>query len=593
MNIWATVSLLAVAILIPTGWVAWLARKATQSERAAIERVIEDSKRASLEQAERQSQSLILEHFTGLDDLEPRVAFQAAVEKPAVASFLQYNENGDLLYPSNATVQASKEFPGLSESESTLQRIQSLIQSGDPQSALLEIHAILGDNRRHERLNDNRPIGPLVVLLGLSVKEQSATSRTALLRALREMSSDYSSWDMPSSQRQFIQGRFLKEQADSSIARLRDAEKLADRWHDYASERLRSNESQSIFLEAGKTIVLDRSRNAVLIFDETQFFEQLDSILSNASAFGALSLQPIRLSRESDKALGKVLGGVFSGWELILSEPATAPGNRQQSESLILYGWISALVILISLSLSIVIAGLIRRQMNLAQLKNDLVSTVSHELKTPIASIRLLVDTLIADKNPDPKKTHDYLELVSKENTRLGHLIENFLSFSRMERGQNAFDLQPCSPNDIATDALSAFRERFAGNDYELTENIDPQANDILADRDAIIAALGNLLENAYKYGGEPKRIKLNLINQDSKVAFSLEDNGAGISPKEQTKVFNRFYQGGERALSEHRGGVGLGLSIVQFIASKHHGEVALESDIGKGSVFTLTIPHA
>ena len=118
--------------------------------------------------------------------------------------------------------------------------------------------------------------------------------------------------------------------------------------------------------------------------------------------------------------------------------------------------------------LAAMVAGVLRRQMRLTRLKNDLLATVSHELKTPLSSMRLLVDTLLDAAQLDVAKTRDYLRLVAKENARLSHLIDNFLSFSRMERGKQTFELAEVSAAEIARRAVEAAGERFQSPECRL-----------------------------------------------------------------------------------------------------------------------------
>ena len=180
--------------------------------------------------------------------------------------------------------------------------------------------------------------------------------------------------------------------------------------------------------------------------------------------------------------------------------------------------------------------------------------------------------------------------MITWENKRLGHLIENFLSFSRMERDKNSFDLQPVDPQTVAREAEVVFRERLPDGDGFLRVECGGNLPLIMADREALQTALGNLLENALKYGGRDPDILLAVELVEGWVEFSVTDKGIGIAAEDQKRIFEKFYQARTR-LSEHAGGVGLGLSIVSFIVEKHRGELKLESEPGKGSRFTIRIP--
>jgi signal transduction histidine kinase len=238
------------------------------------------------------------------------------------------------------------------------------------------------------------------------------------------------------------------------------------------------------------------------------------------------------------------------------------------------------------------VAAVFRRQMRLTRLKNDLLATVSHELKTPLASIRLLVDTLLDAKEFDGPKLRSYLQLVAKENARLSHLIDNFLSFSRMERGKQAFEFAGTSAAEIAQRAVEVVAERFQAPGCHLEVQVAVDTPALQADPDALVTAVLNLLDNAYKYTGDQKQVVLRSYAENGNVCFAVSDNGAGLSPHAIKRVFRPFYQV-DRRLSRSTGGCGLGLSIVQFIVAAHGGTVDVESRPGAGSTFTLSIPQS
>jgi signal transduction histidine kinase len=223
----------------------------------------------------------------------------------------------------------------------------------------------------------------------------------------------------------------------------------------------------------------------------------------------------------------------------------------------------------------------------LAGVKADLVATVSHELKTPLSSMRLLVDTLLEQPVADPAQTREYLQLISRENVRLSHLIEQFLTFSRMERRKHVFDFADARPEEIARSAVDAVRDRLGTCDFQ--EEIAPNLPAIRADAPSLVTALVNLLDNAWKYSPRDKRIALRVSAAAGRVRFAVEDHGIGIPPRETRKIFRKFYQA-DQALSRRAGGVGLGLSIVRLVVEAHRGAVEVESRPGEGSTFTISL---
>jgi len=232
-----------------------------------------------------------------------------------------------------------------------------------------------------------------------------------------------------------------------------------------------------------------------------------------------------------------------------------------------------------------------RRHLQLARLKTDLVAAVSHELRTPLASMRVLVDGLLADAEIDSAKTREYLGLLSLENARLTRLIENFLTFSRLERGRTQLVFDDTAVASIVTGAVAAVRERLppAG---ALRVAIEPSIPTIAADAQALTTALINLLDNAIKYSAVEPRIEIQASRDGDGVTFAVSDNGIGIAPEQQRRIFRRFYRV-DQSLSRQTSGVGLGLSIVELIARGHGGTVKVASAPGQGSTFTIRVPIA
>jgi signal transduction histidine kinase len=237
----------------------------------------------------------------------------------------------------------------------------------------------------------------------------------------------------------------------------------------------------------------------------------------------------------------------------------------------------------------VLVGGGLRRHLRVARLKTDLVAAVSHEMRTPLASMRVLVDGLRADVVLDPVKTREYLDLLAVESSRLTRLIDSFLTFSRLDRGNDRTHLALVSPSDVVSSALDAIRERVPPTG-EVHTDIERELPLVRADRDSLSTALVNLLDNAIKYSPAAPRIEVRVRRDGSFISFAVTDNGIGIAPREQRRIFKRFYRVDQR-LARDTSGVGLGLSIVELIARRHGGRVQVASDLGKGSTFEVRIP--
>jgi len=288
-----------------------------------------------------------------------------------------------------------------------------------------------------------------------------------------------------------------------------------------------------------------------------------------------------------------IVGRHLPDWKVLLFFKGGDVFERAASERVAVYTWTGLLVIGLILGCGGVAAKSIGKQVRLNKLKNDFIATVTHELKTPLASMRVLVDTLLEGSYSNPNQVMEYLQLVSKENERLSRLIDNFLTFSRMERNKQAFQMRPVSPTSIARTAAQAVQTKLGRGNCRFETDIPDELPLVKADHDAMVTVLVNLLDNAYKYTQEEKEIRLSVgITSRSApaVVFTVRDNGVGIPRRAFKKIFRRFYQV-DRSLSRRAEGCGLGLSIAKFIVDAHKGKIAVESKPGQGSTFAITLP--
>lgn len=293
---------------------------------------------------------------------------------------------------------------------------------------------------------------------------------------------------------------------------------------------------------------------------------------------------------EGEPVAADSAGQYFPGWKIELYLKGSDVYEKAASERIAVYIWTGVLVIALILVSGAFAAKAVISQVKLNKLKNDFIATVSHELKTPLASMRVLVDTLLEGNYRDQQQALEYLQLISTENIRLSRLIDNFLTFSRMERNKRAFQRVTTDPAQIAHAAADAVKTKFHDGHCKFTVDIQQDLPAVYADYDALVTVIVNLLDNAYKYSYEDKCIELRVLAENGFVVFRVTDNGIGLSRRSLKKIFKRFYQV-DRTLSRQTGGCGLGLSIAKFIVDAHKGKVAVESRPGKGSTFTVRIP--
>ncbi len=234
----------------------------------------------------------------------------------------------------------------------------------------------------------------------------------------------------------------------------------------------------------------------------------------------------------------------------------------------------------------------VQRSTRLSALRSEFVASVSHELRTPLTSIRMYAEILRMDDEMEPEARAGYLDTIFQESQRLSRLVDNVLQFARIEQGRVSYDLRRLSLAAVVESAARAFAGLAAQSGFQMSIECAPDLPAVLADRDAIEQAILNLLSNAMKYSGASREIALRLERQERYAAIQVVDHGIGIAPEEQRKVFERFYRA---RTDENReiSGTGLGLTLVEHIASAHGGQVTVKSHIGEGSTFTLLIPFA
>jgi signal transduction histidine kinase len=223
------------------------------------------------------------------------------------------------------------------------------------------------------------------------------------------------------------------------------------------------------------------------------------------------------------------------------------------------------------------------RQVRLARQKTDFVSNVSHELKTPLTSIRMFSELLA--NNPDPDRQKRYSEIIVNESSRLTRLINNVLDFARMERGETRYKREIFDLNELVRETLKGFRPNFA------SDGVDSTSLPVLGDRDAIAQVLLNLLSNAEKYGDG--RIDVTTQREENGLAkVQVSDRGPGVPHGSEQKIFQQFYRA-HNSLNSGIQGAGLGLTLARQIARANGGDVIYGERPGGGSEFTIQLNAA
>jgi len=225
----------------------------------------------------------------------------------------------------------------------------------------------------------------------------------------------------------------------------------------------------------------------------------------------------------------------------------------------------------------------------LASMKSDFVAAVTHELKTPVASIRLVGDTLANGRYTSPKTVQEYAGLLSVEASRLGASIDNLLTYARYSSSPavSSTELADVEPADLIEDALQGVRPVLASQKFDLVIDVPPDLPQICVDRPAMIQALDNIVDNAIKYSTTEKHLAVSARANGKSVTLTVRDRGTGIPRKDLSRVFERFYRGGNVTVS----GSGLGLPIAKRIVESHGGRIEVRSAIGSGTEVDVTLP--
>lgn len=265
-------------------------------------------------------------------------------------------------------------------------------------------------------------------------------------------------------------------------------------------------------------------------------------------------------------------------------ERLEAPIRRQQRWTFLTLGFAAATV----MGALAVMQRSLRRERQLNDMKSQFVASVSHELRAPVASIRLMADALEAGKVA-PGTAREFHRLIAREGARLSTLVGNVLDHSRIERGLRQWKLEPSDLESLVADTVRLMDPLAKEKGVRLETRLVPVEAKV--DAGAIQQALVNLLDNAIKFSSAGGRIEVSLSEEGMNLHLRVKDEGPGIPKHEHKRIFERFYRPGDELRRETQG-TGLGLSLVKSIAEAHGGSVDLESEPGKGSTFILHFPR-
>jgi signal transduction histidine kinase len=620
VNQWLVLLFLAIGIAAPAGCVLWFMSEAMNNQRDAAREKLSVAYRGQLQltrdklDAGWEKRTVELEREAA--GLPAPLAFERAVRTGLADAVICLNADGSVAYPapigkpSTDLVPSSPDWLAARSMEN-----QGFLEGAadaygriaasdrDPSIAALAMQArvrsLAKSHKKTEAIDailehftqgrlmpgvdaQGRLIAADEQLLALTLMGGNNPRYAGEAQRLHDMVADYGGLPISGPQRLFVMDELheLDERHEMNFT-THAGERLASQFLEVARPRSSSDVLESSGLP-GVWKLSSMDGRVVALYRTATVVSEMRKLIGGDAAFDVAAPSPT-ISGEWTSISGR-----FPGWRITDPSAVRALGSPAEPRSS-RYLWIALVAIALVVLAAASAAQALRRQWRLARLKSDLVAAVSHELKTPLAAIRLLVETLLEDEKPEGK-TREYLSMIARENLRLSRLIEDFLTFSRLERNLRKFDIRVTDPERVVDAVVAAAQERLQSPDCHFAVEVSPDLPPVRADEDALVTALLNLLDNAYKYSPAEKRITLRATCEDGHVVFAVKDNGIGIAQREQKRIFRRFYQV-DRRLARESGGVGLGLSIVEFIVRAHGASVQVQSQPGKGSTFCVVMP--
>ncbi len=296
--------------------------------------------------------------------------------------------------------------------------------------------------------------------------------------------------------------------------------------------------------------------------------------------------------------VARELSALLPLWEAAayLTDPLLV-SSRAGQVTKILWVLISLLFVSILIGGTLVLRT-VRAEVVLSRQKTTFVANVSHELKTPLTSIRMFAEMLLEGRQRSENKKQEYLSLMVSESERLTRLINNVLDFSRMEQGRKHYSMERLDLAALCSELLESQRPRYEQSGFQLELRAQPPENRVAAqvwvqaDPEALKQSVLNLLSNAEKYAGIGKVIEVEIHKVESWVCIDVMDRGKGVPPSQAKRIFEEFYRGDDSLAAKVRGS-GLGLSITRRILRDHGGDVLYLPREGGGSIFRIQLPVA
>lgn len=321
--------------------------------------------------------------------------------------------------------------------------------------------------------------------------------------------------------------------------------------------------TDELMLNKNDKLVVTNLKGGVIFGDK-----KLSDEISGTISFFDDNFPPWRIEITSSHIEGLLFNGIFKSF----------------------YFWTIITIIIILIFGVLLVVKTIGHEMDVLKLKSEFISSVSHEFKTPITSIKALTERLLDQKVKDPARLKEYYSVILGDADNLSRLVSNFLDFAKIEDGKKQYDFEETDILNWMPQTINNLRNKYPQNGIKFKTHIVAEIPLISIDQNAMELAINNLLDNAIKFSSGMIVVEIFVETDENNLYLKIRDNGIGIQKEDINKIFEKFYRG--RNAPEHTStGTGLGLTLVKQIIEAHCGMVSVESKVGGGSVFTLTIP--
>lgn len=503
-----------------------------------------------------------------------------AKQKAAKRDYI--NAINEYLYISENALDENEKAIALFEAASLMKNI------GKPVEALDLCNRLVFKEEYKNKRNLNHNLIYLdSLLLLLELEPESSNQSNQSLEKLITALNDYSKTEILTSQRNELSKNLLKLRPELYFP-LQKPEEIAMKYLQQTKNSDRRNVLQKTLINDIWQYTVDG--RIVLLFSAANLEQTMLSLIQFADIPDKTMIRlnpPGKLAEDSIVSIDAA--NRMPGWKISLNfiDPGYMSSLIDQRTRV--FRMTSIIVIAFSLVLGFLFLRDMRRKLHLADLKNDLVANVTHELKTPLASSRLLLDTLITQPDLPREKIESYLTHLSKENSRLCRLVEHFLAFSKLEKNQYKFQIRTISLDELIDNLNEAIQGRFPTQKQRINYECTEEDVSINGDIQSLVTVIVNLLENALKFSNDDQKVDFKIVLKDQDLKFSVADKGIGIALNDQKRIFEQYFQA-DNKLSRKFEGSGLGLNIVKTVLKAHKSDIHIESSPEKGSCFSFTL---